>query len=103
MARRYGRKRDDGIAEYSDSLSELKASAVRENETAARGTFGRGMLKRLHLLSLRNCATHDDRYRCRSEYSRWNWLLGMESAVVSHIARGLELSGRQSPSLDWSG
>jgi hypothetical protein len=39
MARRYSRRRDDGIVEYSEWLEELEASAVRENEETLRGTF----------------------------------------------------------------
>lgn len=39
MARRFSRRRVDGIVEYSESLDELEASAVREDEQALRGTF----------------------------------------------------------------
>ena len=39
MARRYSRRRVDGIVEYSESLGELEASAVHEDEQALRGTF----------------------------------------------------------------
>lgn len=39
MARRYSRRRVDGIVEYSESLDELEASAVREGEQALRGTY----------------------------------------------------------------
>ena len=39
MARRFSRRRADGVVEYSDSLDELEASAVREEEQALRRTF----------------------------------------------------------------
>jgi hypothetical protein len=39
MARRFSRRRVEGIVEYSESLDELEASAVREDEQALRGTF----------------------------------------------------------------
>ena len=39
MARRYSRRRVDGIVEYSESLGELEASAVHEDEQALRGAF----------------------------------------------------------------
>lgn len=39
MARRFSRRRVDGIVEYSESVDELEASAVREDEQALRRTF----------------------------------------------------------------
>lgn len=39
MARRFSRRRVDGIVEYSESLDELEASAVREDEQTLRGAF----------------------------------------------------------------
>ncbi len=39
MAKRYGRRRVDGIFEYSESVEDLEASAVREDREALRGSF----------------------------------------------------------------
>ena len=39
MAKRYGRRRVDGVFEYSDSMEELEVSAIRENEESLRGIF----------------------------------------------------------------
>jgi hypothetical protein len=39
VAKRYGRRRVDGVFEYSDSIEELDASAIREDEESLRGTF----------------------------------------------------------------
>lgn len=39
VAKRYGRRRVDGVFEYSDSIEELEASAIREDEESLRRTF----------------------------------------------------------------
>lgn len=39
MARRYSRRRVDGIVEYSESPEELEASAAREGEESLRGRW----------------------------------------------------------------
>ena len=39
MARRYSRRRVDGIVEYSESLEEIEASAAREDEESLRGRW----------------------------------------------------------------